>query len=262
MKRYDINKNTALITYEIEENSSKKDPFYLQNLMYDLPFKMSSSKSIGHIESLKIRVIVPEKFHAYIIDDLHFSETKINKVEFALKKSSQLHYTLFVANHDLCSLCEKKEFFDCQTLPESFEKKIEINLEEEDAHAYIKCHYLGDQKSSFHILTTQHHKASHTTSKLITKSVLDDAKFLSDNTIIVDKNLEKIIAEQENKNLVIGKNSHAVSIPKLEIDSQDISCKHGASIKSLDKNELFYLQSRGLEKKDAEKILIESFLNY
>ena len=122
---------------------------------------------------------------------------------------------------------------------------------------------MGDTQSNLKITTVQNHQASNTISKLNIKGVLDDqAKLMSDNTIIVDKNLKNITAEQMNKNLMLNENAHATSIPKLEINSNNVSCKHGATIKMLDSSELFYLQSRGIEKPEAERLLVEAFLRH
>jgi len=245
----------SLIKYTFIENSTKNDPFYLQNLTYDLPFETS------HLKTLKIEIRVPKNFSVYIIDDLNFVNTKNNEINFILEESSTLYYQLFIANHNLCSMCSKRDSSVCQKLPENFEKKIDLNLIEENSKAYMKCHYLGDKTSSLKFCTKQNHKASNTTSKLVLKGVLDDEAKLSCNSIIsVDKNLEKIKCEQINKNLILDGAPHVVSIPKLEINTQDVSCKHGATISHIDEEELFYLQSRGIKKVDAERILVEAFL--
>lgn len=257
MKDYKVINNTAIITYSIEESTTKQDPFYLQNLMYDLPFDSTM------LDSLIIHLIIPTHMKTFIIDDLHFVHTKSNSIEFVMQEASQLIYQLFVANHQLCNLCPKKALFDCQPLPSIFEKTIKVTLKEAHAQAFIKCHYLGDQASECNITTIQHHQASHTTSKLTVKGVLDEqAKLISDNTIVVDNHLEKIIAEQNNKNLMLHNKAHAIAIPKLIINSQQVECKHGATAHSLDQETLFYLQSRGIEQEEAIRILIDAFLTH
>lgn len=255
MKNYELEENKARITYTVEEPSTKADPFFLQNLMYDLPFELDS------IDELTIDITIPKDISTYIIDDIHFDISVNNSINLTLHENSVVTYQFFVANHQLCDLCDKKEFFDCQTLPEQFEKTVKIVLEEENAHAYIKCHYLGDGKSKFTLHTTQHHVASNTTSKLMVKSVLDGAaKFVTDNAIVVEKNLTKVAAEQASKNLMLAPSAHVIAIPKLRVHSQNVACKHGATVTKIDSDQLFYLESRGIEKADAERMLIEAFL--
>ena len=51
----------------------------------------------------------------------------------------------------------------------------------------------------------------------------------------------------------------AYSKPNLEILADDVKASHGATVGQLDENELFYLQSRGLPKKEAHKLLVQAF---
>jgi len=64
-----------------------------------------------------------------------------------------------------------------------------------------------------------------------------------------------------NKNLLLGCNSQAISIPKLEVEADDVDCKHGAAVSKLDDEQIFYLQSRGIDYCSAKNILIDAFLN-
>ncbi|MCK4517295.1 SufD family Fe-S cluster assembly protein, partial [Candidatus Babeliales bacterium] len=188
---------------------------------------------------------------------------RTNKIECILEESSRLHYQLFVANHHLCETCKRKELYDCQQVPQKFEKELSIKLTQPNAQAFIKCHYLGDDESEFKLTTTQHHQASETESFLVIKGVLDNqAKLVSDNIIIVDKKLTGVLAKQENKNLMLNKNARVISIPKLKINSQKVSCSHGATVSPLDPDALFYLQSRGVGSCEAEQMLVEAFLGW
>ena len=99
MKKYEFTQNTATIIYTIEENYDKKNPLYLENLTYDLPFNLEE------VDSLEIKVVIPKKMSAHIIDDLHFSSTNSSTIELILHESSQATYQLFVANHQLCQMC-------------------------------------------------------------------------------------------------------------------------------------------------------------
>lgn len=253
-----------MITYTLKENFSKNDPLYLQNITYDLNHDLSQEK---HVE---IKIIIPDNISAHIIDDLKFSKTLTNKIEIILGESSTLTYQFFVANHHLCDLCDRKKLYDCQKAPDTFEKEISVILKKENSQAYIKCHYLGERiksaygnKSLFKLTSNQYHEASNTTSKVIIKSVLDEqAKFVTTNTVHVDKNLREIIAEQENKNLLLHDSAHVITTPQLNINSHDVSCSHGATIKTLEEEELFYLQARGISKQDSERMLIETFLKF
>ncbi len=244
------------ISYNIIERTTKKDPLYLQNILYDRVF------DINNIKSLSISITIPKNLSVYIVDDIKFYNTKINRIEFFLEESSSLVYRLFVANHKLCKTCKKNYISTCQSIPENFEKYITINLQGQNSKAHVKCHYLGDKNSEFKIYTNQNHTESNTISSLIVKSVLDNnAKLTCNNKVHVKKNLTKVISEQLNKNLVLSENVKIKTLPILEINSKNAKSHHGATIFNLSKKDLFYLKSRGLSKTESEKILIDAFLN-
>ena len=99
-------------------------------------------------------------------------------------------------------------------MPTTFEKSVSVTLAEQHAHAYIKCHYLGDEQSAFRINTVQTHEASNTTSKLIVKSVLEDnATFTNNSKIVVEKDLQHVTCEQLNKNLMLSESAQVISSP-------------------------------------------------
>ncbi len=115
------------------------------------------------------------------------------------------------------------------------------------------------QKNSFY--TLQHHKQGQTTSRLQIKSCLAGAAHsFYKGSIIIDKKAKNADASQKNKVLLLSDQSKAESIPCLEVLESDVTCAHGSAIGYLNKDELYYLQSRGIEKKQAEKMLIRGFV--
>jgi len=244
------------IKHTILEQYSQENRFHLKDLTYDLPFDLESTAN------LEIEITVPKNHTVYLIDDLKFSKTTLcNTIKINLHENSSMFYLLYVANHQLCNLCPGKTKFACQKLPTKFEKRIIFNLLENEATSEIKCHYLGDSISEFHLETIQHHQAPKTSSKSTIKGVLDNkAKLISKNKIVVDKGLSDVVAEQQHNNLILNKNARAISIPQLQIETKNVSCKHGVTMKSIDSEELFYLESRGIPKEEAEHMLIKAFL--
>jgi Fe-S cluster assembly protein SufD len=59
---------------------------------------------------------------------------------------------------------------------------------------------------------------------------------------------------------MLSNQARVITIPKLEVEAHDVSCQHGAAIAYLSDEMLFYLRSRGLNKKAAEKLMVEAFL--
>jgi len=63
----------------------------------------------------------------------------------------------------------------------------------------------------------------------------------------------------ENKNLLLEKGARADSIPVLEIEADDVKASHGATVGRIDDEQMFYLMSRGLSRKQAERVIISGF---
>ncbi len=63
-----------------------------------------------------------------------------------------------------------------------------------------------------------------------------------------------------NRNLLLSENSRADAIPELEILNEEVSCSHGATVAPVDPDQLFYLQSRGLDPDDAMRLVVRGFL--
>ena len=79
--------------------------------------------------------------------------------------------------------------------------------------------------------------------------------------IIVDKIAQKTNAFQQNNNILISDKASVNTKPQLEIFADDVKCSHGCTIGQLDEDALFYLQSRGIPKKEAAALLMYAFAN-
>jgi Fe-S cluster assembly protein SufD len=77
--------------------------------------------------------------------------------------------------------------------------------------------------------------------------------------IRVEEGAQKTNAYQENRNLLLSKTAHADSIPGLEIMANDVRCTHGATLGQVDRDQLFYLMTRGLTRPEAERLIVRGF---
>ena len=111
------------------------------------------------------------------------------------------------------------------------------------------------------VCITIHHKAPRTVARTSLRGTsADRAKLTLFGRIIIDPRCPQSNSFLEERILLLSPNARGEAVPELEILTDDVKCSHAASISSLDKNQLFYLQSRGLKMKLAEKLLVESFL--
>jgi len=110
--------------------------------------------------------------------------------------------------------------------------------------------------------TQQNHLAPHTTSDLLFKGALKDrSRSVWQGMIYVAPGAQKTDGYQANRNLTLSPQARADSIPGLEILADDVRCTHGATVGKIDPDHLFYLQSRGIPRKEAERLIVEGFFD-
>ena len=66
-------------------------------------------------------------------------------------------------------------------------------------------------------------------------------------------------ADQSNHNLLLSEKAEIDAKPELEIYADDVKCSHGTTVGQLDETALFYLRSRGLDKRRATEVLTHAF---
>ncbi|MBM3925538.1 MAG: Fe-S cluster assembly protein SufD [SAR202 cluster bacterium] len=105
------------------------------------------------------------------------------------------------------------------------------------------------------------HAKPHTTSRELYKGVLGGkSRAVFHGSIIVRPGAQKVDARQEDKNLLLSPQAEAFTKPAFWIYADDVKCGHGAASGQLDKDALFYLQSRGLSQDVARHLLIQGFI--
>jgi Fe-S cluster assembly scaffold protein SufB len=105
-------------------------------------------------------------------------------------------------------------------------------------------------------------KSSQTKGNISIKAVvMPNSSLTLKGLIKVYPKLDHIEAFLKHAILLVGKNSTAVSIPELEIDSNDVKVSHSSTIGQIDSEQLFYLMSRGITYSDSIKLIIKSFLS-
>ena len=93
------------------------------------------------------------------------------------------------------------------------------------------------------------------------KYVLDDLSTgVFNGKVVVRPDAQQINAYQNNGNILLSDTSHIYSKPELEIYADDVKCSHGSTTGQLDENAMFYLQTRGISKENAKKMLVAAFI--
>ncbi len=121
--------------------------------------------------------------------------------------------------------------------------------------------YFGDEDQHFDFNTSQDHVAPNSGSDLLYKGALDGrSRAVFRGIIRVHKGAQRTDAYQKIRNILLSPHARADSLPNLEIEADDVKCSHGATVGELDAEARFYLQSRGLSRTQAERLVVLGFL--
>jgi Fe-S cluster assembly protein SufD len=138
--------------------------------------------------------------------------------------------------------------------------RIQNDLAGPGATSRVTGAYFADGVQHLDYDTFQEHMAPSTTSDFAFKGALrDNARAVWRGMIRVEEGAQKTNAYQENRNLLLSKTAHADSIPGLEIMANDVRCTHGATLGQVDREQLFYLMTRGLTRAEAERLIVRGF---
>jgi Fe-S cluster assembly protein SufD len=142
-----------------------------------------------------------------------------------------------------------------------FKQTTEALIEGSGANSTIRGVALGDGEQHFDFVTLQDHTGEHSTSDVQIKAALAGAsKSIYYGITRVGETAAGAEANQQNRNLLLSRRAKADSDPVLEIlTSEVIQCAHGATVGPVDEEALFYLQSRGLDRRQALQLLVAGF---
>src|SRR5437868_3768195 len=121
---------------------------------------------------------------------------------------------------------------------------------------------VAKDQQEFDARTLQDHVSPHTASDLLYKNALDDrARTIFGGLIRVEPHAHFTDAYQKVRNLLLSDDSEANSMPGLEIMADNVRCTHGATSGQINEDEIFYLRSRGIPIKTAQRLLVTGFVN-
>jgi Fe-S cluster assembly protein SufD len=121
---------------------------------------------------------------------------------------------------------------------------------------------VAKHQQEFDARTLQDHVSPHTASDLLYKNALDDrARSIFGGLIRVEPHAHFTDAYQKVRNLLLSDDSEANSMPGLEILADNVRCTHGATSGQIEEDQLFYLRTRGIPTKTAQRLLVTGFLD-
>ncbi len=143
-------------------------------------------------------------------------------------------------------------------------KRLDINVYHQGSgsHADLNGVYLSNNRQQIDYHTNVEHRVPHCTTQEVFRGIMGgQSKAVFNGRIHIFQDAQKTLAELSNKNLLLSNKAEINTKPELEIYADDVQCAHGATVAQMDETSLFYLQSRGIPKAQAELMLSFGFIN-
>ena len=119
----------------------------------------------------------------------------------------------------------------------------------------------GNNEQSFDIQTNVNHENPFTEGRVVEKSILrNKSKSLFKGMIRIKENASKSNSFLSGRSILLDKDAKSDAIPGLEIFTNDVKATHSASVAQIDEEQIFYLKSRCLSHEEAERTIVEGFL--
>lgn len=137
---------------------------------------------------------------------------------------------------------------------------LDVDFEGNGSTAKIYGAYFGEDDQTLDYRYFMNHIGMHTRSDMFLKgAVEDDALSVFTGMIRIEESGQKTEAFQTNRNLILSSGASAQSVPNLEILANDVMCGHGSTVGPLDKDQRYYLMSRGLTPERADRLQVRGF---
>ncbi|MCC6278475.1 MAG: Fe-S cluster assembly protein SufD [Oligoflexia bacterium] len=254
------------IFLKLDKNAVLTKPFVL--------FHLSSENKSPTMKHLRHFIVAGEKSQATIIEfhmgfnsNDEFETSYLNLV--AQPDSNILHFKIQEASMSSTHMGTLDAKLEAGAVLRSYllnwggrlaRQEYYVALDGKGADCSLKGLFFGKNEQNSEVIIDLQHNSSNTKSEQNFKGVLEDkAHGVFYGKILVQKDAQKINADQSNKNILLSDDAIVNTRPQLEIYADDVKCSHGATIGRLDEGALFYLRSRGIGKKEAEHMLLLGF---
>ncbi|MCX7546385.1 Fe-S cluster assembly protein SufD [Xanthomarina sp. F1114] len=250
-----------------------------KNKMVDKPIQIihfSTGNEAALMNQPRNLIVVNENSHVQIIErhqSLTDNPVLTNSVTeiFANKRAIVDYYKIQNDNQnasliDSTFINQKQESF-CSVHTFSFGGKLTRNNLEfyqngERIDSTMKGVTIIGNKQHVDHNTLVHHIEPNCESHQDYKGIYDDSSTgVFNGKVLVNKEAQKTNAFQANNNILVSDKASINTKPQLEIFADDVKCSHGCTIGQLDESALFYMQSRGIPKKEAKALLMYAFSN-
>jgi len=250
-----IKKNYSLTKPLVIYHSTNKNT-QSKNTNSRIDFKLEENACLRLIDTFKDNT---EKNFLNIYYNFELDKSSILK-NYKIDKSIN-NNVKYSYNHVKQEANSISETFILSSGSKFFKNEINCDLLGQHSSAFVNGIFDLDEENHHEIKSNINHLVENTKSYQLVKSVLEKkSKAVYQGKIFVSSEAQKTDGYQLSNAILLSENSEFNAKPELEIYADDVKCSHGSSSGSLDENSIFYLMSRGLNYKEAKKLLINGFL--
>lgn len=180
----------------------------------------------------------------YCLEETHAKNTRVSNLYIQQDADSRLNHTIITLHNGITR------------------NRTDLTLCGEGASCILNGCVIADKEQHVDNNTLIDHQAPHCDSTELYKYVLDDkATGAFAGKVLVRKDAQKTTSVERNNNICATKEARMYTQPMLEIYADDVKCAHGSTVGQLNDAALFYMQQRGISKKEARLLLQLAFIN-
>ena len=184
------------------------------------------------------------KLELNCLEETHLKNVRISNVYIDQQKNSRVSHNIITLHNGVTR------------------NKLDLTFSGEGSECFLNGCVVADKHQHVDNNTVINHSVGNCTSNQLYKYVLDDhAVGAFAGLVYVAKDAQKTLSHEVNQNLCASSTAHMFTQPMLEIYADDVQCNHGSTVGQLNNAALFYMQQRGIDKREAKLLLEFAFVN-
>jgi len=248
-----------------------------QNLIIDKPIHVISCLSLDGISTISRNMLITEKnTQASVVQELYASKASkqqayLELLDTRVGENSKLDFTtLQIMDQSTVNFSTRRTHLAQDAKINWYlglfgsmlsRYRLDYDLNGTGAAVNDAQVVFGNNDQSFDLNTIVNHNAQSTDGKVVEKSILKDtSKSLFKGMIRINEQAAHSNSFLSGRSILLSKGAKSDSIPGLEILTNDVKATHSASVAQMDDEQIFYLGTRCLSNSEAERIIVEGFL--
>ena len=184
------------------------------------------------------------KLELNCLEETHLKNVRISNIYIDQQKNSRVSHNIITLHNGVTR------------------NKLDLTFSGEGSECFLNGCVVADKHQHVDNNTVINHSVGNCTSNQLYKYVLDDhAVGAFAGLVYVAKDAQKTLSHEVNQNLCASSTAHMYTQPMLEIYADDVQCNHGSTVGQLNNAALFYMQQRGIDKREAKLLLEFAFVN-